>query len=234
MEGKRIIETMGSITKVEKLETLNTNILENTLVLDEVEPFPGYHGTNLPSGYNPNTVYLILKKKLSTVRAIRLTQHIRKYFKHSFDGTVASVCISNDVFPCIRVRNLSNYSFIPDLQKSYMYEGITFMKKRNISGEGIIEIKKHFELEELENGIFKDLEDSLMYYVQIPNYLNWQMFLEITTSIRHNIDRLHFDAALGVIYLKEICDVVRIFAKDMSLDELRTIKGMYAEELKKY
>ena len=225
---------MGSIAKVEKLETLSSNILENTLVLDEVEPFPGYHGTGLPTGYNPHTVYIILKKNLSTVKIMRLTQDIRKYFKHDFDGTAASVCINNDVFDCIRVRKLENYSYIPELQKNYLHEGVKFMKKREIKGEGIIEIRKQFELEELEPGIFKDLEDSHMHYFQISRHLNWPMFLEITTSIKHNIDNLHFDAALGVIYLKEIIDVVRIFTKDLSLDELRTIKNMYSEELKKY
>ena len=44
MSGNKIIETMGSIAKVEKLETLDSNILVNTLALEEVEPFPGYHG----------------------------------------------------------------------------------------------------------------------------------------------------------------------------------------------
>ena len=233
MTRKRIIETMGSIAKVEKLETLNSNILENTLVFDEIEPFPGYHGVNLPSEYNPSTVYLVLRKKLSTVKVIRITQQIKKYFKYSFDGTVSTICINNDVFNCIRIRNIKNYSIIPDLQKSYIYEGVRFMKKRNIRGEGIIDIKKHFELEELEEGIYKDLEDSLMYYVKIPRHLSWQMFFEITTSIKHNIDNLSFDAALGVLYLKEITDVVRIFARDMSLDELKTIQQRYLEECKK-
>ena len=65
MATTRIIETMGSISKVEKLETLDNNILENTLVLEEIEPFPAYHGANLPSGYNPTAVYLVIKKKLS-------------------------------------------------------------------------------------------------------------------------------------------------------------------------
>ncbi len=96
MSGNKIIETLGSIAKVEKLETLDSNILENTLVLEEVEPFPGYHGANLPSGYNPTAVYLIIKKKHSSIKIIRITQEIRKYFKHDFDGTTANICINND------------------------------------------------------------------------------------------------------------------------------------------
>jgi hypothetical protein len=230
----RIIETMGYITKVEKLETLNSNILENTLVLEEIEPFPGYHGANLPTGYNPTAVYLILRKKISTVRIMRMTQNIHKYFKPVFDGTAAQVSINNDLFHCIRVRNLGNYADVPEIQKCYMHEGLKFSKKRKIHGDGVIEIKKHFELQKLEEGIFKDLEDPLMYYLQIPVHLNWSVFLEVTTSIKHNLDDLSFDAALGAIYLKEITEVVRIFAGNMGVDDLQKIRQRYIEELRKY
>ena len=168
---------MGSIAKVEKLETLNNNILENTFVLEEIEPFPGYHGANLPTGYNPTAVYLVLRKKVSTVRIMRITQHINKYFKPGFDGTVAQICINNDVFHCIRLRNLESYAIIPELQKNLMHEGLKFKKKRKMHGDVIIEIKKNFELEKLGDGIYKDLEDPLMYYLQIPNHLNWSVFL---------------------------------------------------------
>lgn len=234
MAEKRIIETMGSIIKVEKLKTLTSNILENTMVLDEVEPFPGYHGANLPTGYNPSTVYIGIKKKLSTIKVLRITQQIKKYFRHEFDGTPATICLNNETFNCIRIRNIESYDIIPDLQKSYLYEGIKFLKKKNVSGEGIIDIAKHFELQEMGEGIYKDLEDPLMYYIMIPEHILWQMFFEITTSIRRNIDNLSFDGALGVLYLKEITDVVRLFAKDMSIEDLRKIQSLYIEELKKY
>ena len=225
---------MGSIAKVEKLETLSVNILENTLVLEEIEPFPGYHGGHLPGGYNPTAVYLVLRKKVSTVRIMRITQHIMKYFKHTFDGTAAEININNDVFYCIRLRNFKEYEILPDLQKAYMHEGMKFMKNKKITGSGIIEIKKHFELEKIGEGMYKDLEDPLMYYLQIPKHLNWSIFSEITTSIKHNLDDLSFDGALGAIYMKEVTEVVRIFAGEMGVEDLQKIRERYLEELRKY
>lgn len=234
MADNKIIQTLGSIAKVEKLETLDNDILENTLVLEEVEPFPGYHGANLPSGYNPTAVYLIIKKKYSSIKIMRITQEIRKYYKHGFDGTAANICINNDIYNAIRIRNMEDIKMLPELQKNYMYEGVKYLKKKSIKGEGIIELKKHFELEALGEGIYKDLEDPLMYYLRIPRHLSWQIFLEITTSIKHNLDNLNFDAALGSIYLKDIIDVVRIFAKDMGLADLSIIRQQYVDELRKY
>jgi hypothetical protein len=73
-----------------------------------------------------------------------------------------------------------------------------------------------------------------MYYLRIPKHLSWQVFLEITTSIKHNLDNQNFDGALGCIYLKDIIDVVRIFAKDMELGDLSKIRQQYLDELRKY
>lgn len=234
MATTRIIETMGSISKVEKLETLDTNILENTLVLEEIEPFPGYHGANLPTGYNPCAVYLVYKKKLSSVKIRRMTQEIRKTVKFDLDGTAAGICINNDVFNCVRLRNLPSYSVIPELQKNYMHEGLKFRKKKKVTGEAIIELKKQFELEKMDDGIYKDMLDPLMYYIEVPRHLNWHLFQEITTAIKHNIDNLNFDAAVGAIYLKDIVEVIRIFAKDLTLEDLKVIRRKYIDEIHKY
>ena len=234
MTVNRIIETMGSITKVEKLETLKSNVLENTLVLEEVEPFPGYHGANLPSGYNPTAVYLIIKEKMPAINIIRTTQKIRKYFNPDFDGTAAIIRINNDVFNAIRIRNLGDINILAELQKTYLHEGINFPKTKRIQGDGIIELTKQFDLDALGEDMYKDRVDDLMYYFKIPGQLNWQLFVEITTSIRHNLDNLNFDAALGTLYLKEIIDVVRIFAKDMALEDLSIIRLHYLEELRKH
>jgi len=187
----------------------------------------------LPTGYNTATVYMVTKKKVSTIRILRMTQNIKKYTKEEFNGTSATVSINNNVFNCIRIRHINGYGIVPGLQKSYMHEGVNFMKKKSINGEGIIEVNKHFELEECGDGIYKDLEDPLMHYIRIPTHLNWNQFLEITTSIKRNIDDLSFDGALGAIYLKEIIDVVRIFTKDMTTDNLKKIRNLYLEELKK-
>jgi hypothetical protein len=171
---------------------------------------------------------------MSLVQLRRITQAIKKYTKEDFDGSSANVCINNNVFNCIRIRHIDGFGIIPNLQRAYMHEGVKFMKKKSISGEAVIEINKHFELENRGDGIYKDLEDPLMHYVQIPKHHNWQMFFEITTSIKRNIDDLSFDAALGAIYLKEVIDMVRIFSKDMSIEDLKKIRTLYLEELKKY
>jgi hypothetical protein len=42
------IESIGVLLKEETLQTVEHYVLENTLVLESIEPFPGYHGQNMP------------------------------------------------------------------------------------------------------------------------------------------------------------------------------------------
>jgi hypothetical protein len=232
MITKTIIETIGALAKEEKLICLSENIMPNTLVLETSEPFPGYHG-DVPTETPPVSVFLGTIKKYSTVRILRTANYIAKYFDCSFDADPGVICIGNNLYYCLRIRGLENYNLVGKLQENFHEEGIRFAKSKNINATAIIKIKKHFILERLEDGVYKDQEDDSMYYISIPKQVNWQVFAKITGSIKNNIDNANFDAALAVIYTKDMLDVVRIYAKEISVDRLRLIKLKYAEEILK-
>lgn len=233
MTSRRIIETIGGLAKEESLITLTDNILPNSFVLETLEPYPGYHGSNLPTDSKPISVFLITKKRYSTEKIFRVAHMIRKYFNHSFDAVPGSICIQNDIIPCIRIRYLENYQLIGELQKCFLSEGILFAKKRNMKGEGIIQLRKHFVIEEIEEGILKDLDDSATYYLKINQQLKWKLFMQITQKIQNNVDNSNFDAALAAIYTKDIIDVVRIYANNITIENLRQIREKYNQELGK-
>ena len=233
MNEKTIVETIGAVAKEEKLITLTENIMPYTLVLETAEPYPGYHGANLPADTSPVSVFLITQKKYSTVKILRTATHISKYFDHNFDADPGVICIGNNLQYCIRIRGLDNYRLIGNLQESFNAEGIKFAKTRNISATAIIKIKKHFIIEEIEEGIYKDLEDHSMFYIRMPKQINWKVFAKITGIIKNNIDNANYDAALAVIYTKNMLDVVRIYARDISMEKLRFLKLKYCEEIMK-
>jgi len=233
MENKKIFETIGGLAKEECLFTLTSHIMPNTFVLENDEPYPGYHGENLPTDSKPISVFLITKSKYSTEKIFRLASKIKKYFDHPFDAVPGSICINIDTYPCIRIRNLDNYELVEELQKSFFSEGIKFRKQKNIRATGIIQLKKIFVLEQLEEGIYKDLDDPWMYYLQIPQQLSWQLFCKLTRKIRNNIDKqkANFDAGLASIYTREILDAVRIYAYDIDIDTLRMLRSKYVDEI---
>lgn len=234
MEENRVIETFGSITKVEQLHTLESKIIENTFVLETHEPFPGYHGENLPSDPIPHHIFLVTKKEYSGETILRVSQKIKHYFNHSFGAIQGELHIFNTKLNCIRLKDLSGFELIPELQSCYQSEGIEFMRKRRYNKPGLIRVNKYFELKEITAGIYKDLIDLRMFYLEIPVQLTWKLFEQITFSIKNNLDNRNFDAALGILYRQDLVDVVRIFEKDCSLDRLHSLKERYLAEIQRY
>jgi hypothetical protein len=233
MIESKIIQTLGGVAKEESLVTLTDHIMPNTFVLETLEPYPGYHGSGLPTDSKPISVFLITKEKYSTEKILRVAHNIKKYFNHPFDAVPGTICMQNIISPCIRIRDLDNYELIGDLQKCFFSEGILFAKKKNIKSDAIIKLKKHFTLQEIEKGIYKDVDDSSMFYIRINHQITWQFFMQITQKIRNNIDLSNFDAGLAAIYTKDILDVVRIFSNDITIEKLKLLKEKYNQEIEK-
>ncbi len=233
MENKVLISTVGHITKVELLHTIKSNILENTFVLENFEPFPGYHGKNVPSSLKPHHLFLVTRKSLTYDDVSRAAVKIRQNCQLKFGARPAELFIFNQKLSAIRIKELDSFEKIPELQKWFIDEGFFFMKKKNYNNEGLIKVSKHFELTEVQEGIFLDNDNPLMSYLEVPVHLSWRVFEKITYFIKNNISDSNFDAAQGMIYLKDVMDVVRIYRKDMEISFLNELRSRYLEEIRK-
>ncbi len=228
-----IFQTLGGLAKEETLKTIEHNIIPHSFVLESEEPYPGYHGANLPTGKNPEAIFLIIRDKLSTEKIIRISQNIKKKTNLSFDAAPGKICIYNETYYCIRIRSIDSYEIIPNIQENYIKKGIGFMKKKKIHGPGLIQLKKIFYLEQQLEDMFRDLDDDRMYYIKINHQISWEKFKTITQNIKNNIDNKNFDAALAAIYAKEVIDLIRIYSKDLTIDKVNSIKEKYFEEIAK-
>lgn len=231
--GNKTISTIGSITKVEMLQGLKTNILENTFVLESSKPYPGYHGKNLPGTIKPHHIFLVTKEWYSYEDISRVSQSIKRNSSLEFGARPAEIFIFNSSYPAIRIKDLESFDRIPDMQTWFNDEGIFFRKRKKYYSQGVINVKKHFELEEIDEGIYRNLEDETMFYFNIPDLLPWKVFEKMTIQIRNNFDSSNFDAALGVIYMKEHQDIVRIYEKEPKLEFIKKLKAAYLEEIRK-
>jgi len=233
MKEKCTIETIGTLTKEELLSSVDHNIIPQTFVLESMEPFPGYHGTNIPDKSAPRFIFFVIKGHHRVQEIIRINQKIKKYFKDSYSFAYGKLIVHNDIYYCIRVKDLSNFEQIPELQACYKNEGIGFMKKKKINTKVIITLNKHFVLDSIADGIFRDKVEEGMNYIAIPKELNWKLFEKMTYSIRNNISNPNYDAALGAFYRnEEMIDVVRIYGSDISIERLKELQEKYLAEIK--
>ena len=224
---------MGTLLKEETLQTVDHYIMQNTLVLESLEPFPGYHGDNTPGVSKPDSLFLITDKLYPMEDIFRISQNLCTYQHIHLDACPAEIFINNTDLAGIRIKGLSSYAMISDLQGCYIDKGVHFMKGKNINAPGLIRISKVFSLENLEENIYKDLDDDLIYYISLPYHFNWNLFKAVTLNVKNNMDNSNFDCALGFVYLKTLMEFVRIYGKNMDSDRLRLIRNKYLEEIRK-
>lgn len=230
MERERI-ESMGYLLKEETLQNVEHYIQPNTLVLENLEPFPGYHGENLPLDTRPDSVFLITDKKYPAELIFRLSDQMCQYAKIQFNACPAELFIHNTQFYGIRIKGLSNYSLITDIQGCYVDHEIRFMKLRKIKEPGLIRINKVFCLVRLADEIFRDQEDECTFYLSVPVHLNWTIFKKVTGQVKNNLDNSNFDCASGFIFLKNILELVRVYTPTADLNRLQLIREKFLEEI---
>ncbi len=236
MDTKNKIESIGYIVKEEKLASVKLNIIPDTLVIETVEPFPGYHGKNLPQEVVcPEFTFFVTREKYTTEHLLRVTDNVQKYFGKRPDVARAELTIYNNVYPALRIKGCKDYTRLNELQSCYKSEGIKFAKSKKIDAYGLIKIQKTFTLKEYSEGIYFDLEDPDYSYIKIPAFLNWEQFKSITLGIKRNFEISNFDAALGLFYRSQgIIDFVRIYDKESKIEKLTEIRERYYNEIKKF
>jgi hypothetical protein len=235
METKTTIETLGYILKEELLTSVKNNMVQDTLVFETQNPFPGYHGKHLPgAAHKPEFIYFVTKEKYSTEHIFRTAEKVKKYFGQDINIARTELTLFNRNYNSFRIKGSMESTRLQELLSCFKSEGIKFEKYRKIEANALIRIQKTFWIEEKAEGIFYDLEEPMAYFLKSPSYINWDEFKTITLRIKNNSEYSNFDAALGLFYVRHrVVDFVRIFDKDPGLEKLKSIQEKYFNEIKR-
>ena len=237
MKDHCYIETLGTIIKKETLASIEEDLCDNSLVVENIYPYPGYHGTTIPDDMTltPDSIFIAAKQLYDHETVCRTACEIRKKFKGNFDAAPGMITVFNEMTPCIRIKQLDNYRILPELIGHFKDHGFQFMKyKRTGRFEGIIKINKFFVIEELNDKIYIDHEEKELCYLPISKQLDWDTFEEITLDMKRNMPDSKFDAALGTIFRKnQVIDLIRIFDKHIDTEKINQIKERYLNEIEK-
>lgn len=237
MTDKNFVVKFGSLIKEETLEVIDSKILPNTIVLEATNPFPGYYEyyEGIQKDVMPHYIYLVTDKKCDLEKFTRATQKIMSYFEVNFHAAMGTITIFNDTFHVIRIRRLTKYDQIKELQSCYKEEGIILKTNATIphNSKAMIQLDKFFALEEIGDGYFLDHVEPNHGYFTVPQKLSWKQFEHLTQQVKYNMDMFHFDASLGFIYdnFKAI-DMIRIYAENLDLELLKKIRSKFIERIK--
>jgi hypothetical protein len=238
MEDKPHIESIGFILKKEKLATFASEISYPELVLEDLDPFPGFYDQYfVPSNekeHKPRSVFMILKvfEVCHEDEFIRKTMHLKQEHEIRFDAAPGNLTLFNKPTPCIRVF-MDDYNQIRELIDHYKQMGLVFASGRDVKPyQSLIKLRRYFEIDQLAAGIYHDCNQHNTYYIEVPKFVEWDSFEQVTISIRNNWDHKLYDAAQAAIYEKKgIVDMVRIYDKKTGLSNLQYLKEKYNYEL---
>lgn len=232
--GIRTLPSLGSVTKKERLSVADHLNGVPILVLETILPYAGYYGTTVPDKLGSSSLFLVTRHHYNDDKVIRFIQGVKRTFARNFDAVPGSITMANRSYPVIRIR------FFPAEHMSalifaFRQQGAEFVPKIKIpSSEGLIRITKYFNTEEVEEGIFLDLDNNSFAYLQVDEHVRWSSFETITRHVKNNIEGLSFDAAQAIMYdCSGILDFVRIYDENRSVEKLREIRTRYLDAIRK-
>jgi hypothetical protein len=234
------IQSLGYLLKREKLATLASDHSLPELLLESLEPFPGFYEeyfipTNARES-KPKSVFMVLKNfdVCHEDDFIRMTMHIKRDHQIKFDAALSSILLFNESTTSIRVH-MEDYSQLPELIKHYKQVGVKFHSQKQVKPfQSLIKIRRFFDLEVMAEGILKDVDKPDTYYMQVPFFMSWDEFEKATIAIRNNFDYKTYDAAQAAIYNKPgIIELVRIYDRKADLAKLQSLRQKYLIEVER-
>lgn len=232
--SERIIETVGTITKKELIASVENEIYSNKLVVENHEPYPGYHGTTIPDTLEPESLFAIAKLHYNDERIYRAITIVKKAISQNFDGAAGTVTYQNKGYTCVRLKQLP-YRFVGDVLSEFEKCGIEFRKERKVAPfQSLIKVRKFFSVQMIVDGIYQDADDKKVSYIEIPVLLRWPSFEKITMNIKYNMDDRNWDAAqTSMFYKNGLKDFVRVYDQDSCKGKLLHIREKYLEAVAK-
>jgi hypothetical protein len=235
MEHYGAIETIGSITKMENLCSMERSIHDNTLVLKNIDPFPGYHAQkDLDfAAEKPNSIFIILRNQYLPEKINKVNKGLIASHTTNCYPSFGEIITRDSILPCIRIKGLDDLKLIVTIQDFLMGNGVQLMPYRKVEGNAIIKIFKSFRLIEIAEGLYRDLNEGAKIYIRTTHPMNWKQFNKITKNVKFNLNNRNFDPALGIIY--RFCgpeDVIRIYDQDKTLERALLLKKLYLREVK--
>lgn len=228
-----IRELIGKITLQENISPIERNKVNGTFVIHIPNPLASYY-SRFTEVNRPNSIVFVTKNPVSFERILRATKIINKTNDLTINGAKCEVTIGRNKYSGIRVMGIDRYTSIDRIQTAYLEAGFEFHKSVRISKgtDALIRVNKFFNMIDEEEKIYRSSSNKDRFYFEVPRYMNWDEFREITFDIKNNISVSNYDIAKGIIYENDgITDILRVIKPNITVAMVRQIREKYLDKL---
>jgi hypothetical protein len=229
----KIRELIGKITLQENISPIERNKVSGTFVIHIPNPLASYY-SRFTEVNKPNSVVFVTKNPVSFEKILRVTKIINESKGLKLNGAKCEVNLGRHKYSGIRVTGIDRYTHIEETQKSYGELGFDFHKSIRLAKgtDAMIRVNKFFNLLDIEDKIYQSPHNKDRFYIEIPKYLDWDEFREMTFNIKNNISVSNYDIATGIFYENDgITDVLRVIKPNITLEMVNEIRQKYLDHL---
>lgn len=229
----KIRELIGKVTLQENISPIERNKVNGTFVIHIPNPLASYY-SRFTEVNRPNSIVFITKNPVSFERILRATKIINAENGSDLNGAKCEVIIGSKKYSGIRIMGIDRYTNIDKVQSAFRDKGFEFHKNARLAKgtDAIIRVNKFFNILDIEEGIYQSPYNKDRYYFEVPRYMDWEEFREITFDIKNNISITNYDIAKGIIYEKDgITDILRVLKPNMTVDMVKKIREKYLDRL---
>jgi hypothetical protein len=220
---------IGKITLEEKVNAVKSVNYPRALVIDIPGPLASYYA-RFTDVQKPNSIVLVTKNINSFEKILRTTKNVNTKHNLKLEGAKCEVKIGSKKYNGIRLKGVNRYTHIDQVIDYYTDEGYNFNTNLKLKNEelALIRVNKFFNVEEVDNSVYRSTTNKDEYFFKMKNHLEWNDFKEKTKNVKHNIDASGFDIAQGILYRDGgIDDMVRVVKSSLSLSLVKEIEEKY-------
>ena len=225
----------GKITLQENIEIIEKNRIPKTFVVHVPNPLKSYY-SRFTEIDKPNSVVFVTKGAVSKEKIIRATKSINSLRDAKLDAAKARFNIGNKTYHGVRLKGINRFNHIEAIQREYQAQGFDFERGGKYKGEvdALLRISRFFDIEKIDEDIYKSKTMENTFYMVIPKPMNWDQFREVTFDIKNNISSPYYDVVKGIFYSQdEVVDFIRVMKPAISDVQLKEIKDRYWKKLER-
>jgi hypothetical protein len=215
----------------------------NNLLILESDPEQGYFfGGSLPEQMkmaNDHHLYLVARKTIPCFqdRIIRQAHYIENEQKLNLHISPGQMTFENETRSCVRIR-VNEAGLLKDFIEDLEDLGIEFACGRRFRYlkpfSSLVQFKKYIELEQLEEGVYRNINDKNSHFVEIPSDIDYSVFETMIEGIKNNCELNMFNTALVYFHLKDkIMDLVALYSRECDEEKLPLLVEYLDKEIKR-
>jgi len=215
----------------------------NDLLVLESDPEQGYFFSGyLPeqmNNANDHHLYLVVRKTIPCFqdKIIRHAHYIENELKLNLHISPGQMTFGNETHSCVRIR-VSELDLLKDFIDKLEKMGIEFFCGRHYRHLkpyfSFIQFKKYIDLEKLDEGVYRDMEDNNAHFVEIPTDIEYSLFETMIEDIKNNCELNMFNTALVYFHRKDkIMDLVALYSRECNEERLPLLAEFLDKEIKR-